>query len=276
MLGVPPESLVARGLEAADRALREDSMSADAWSGRGMVLFFQVTPAYNEALAALQRAVLLDSGNALAHQNYATVLRRLGSYEQALAEYRRGIVRGEPTASQTVSDIGFIFYAQRRYREALAWYDSAVVFGATHNTWVLRARARIAVGDTAGALEDAAMATRLATPSARIRNEIFAANIQALAGDTARARSRLEPALAASLPDGPMTVRHGYEVVAALTALGERDRAIAVLERIQPRGAWLWSYLVWREFDPLRSDPRFQRVYLEAKPPGAPDPPMNP
>ena len=278
MMGVPPDSLVARGLEAADRALREDSMSADAWTGRGMLLFFQPAPAYNAALAALQRAVLLDSGNALAHQNYGTVLRRLGSYDQAQAEYQRGLASGETVmAAQSVSDVGFIFYARRRYREALAWYDSAQALGATHNTWVLKARARLALGDRAGALEDAAMATRVAPPSARIRNEIFVANIEALAGDTARARARLGPALAAVFPaTGPLSVRFGYEVVAALAALGETNQALDVLERIQPRGAWLWSYLVWRDFDSLRSHPRFQRVYAEAKPPGAPDPPAIP
>ena len=277
MMGVPAESLVSRGLEAADRALREDSLSADAWTGRGFVLFFQATPAYSEALAALQRAVLLDSGNALAHQNYATVLRRLGNYDQAYAEYQRAILPGDPSASQTVADLGFIEYARRRYREALAFYDSALALGGTRNTWVLRARLRLANGNVTGALEDVATATRRSPPSARIRNEVFVANIEALTGDTARARARLEPALAAGLPStGPVSVRMGYEVVSALAALGDKDRALAMLERVQPRGAWLWSYRVLREFDSLRAEPRFQRIYREAKPPGAPDPPVTP
>ena len=273
VLGVPHESLVTRGMEAADRALREDSSSADAWSGRGFLLFFQDPPRYTGALAALQRAVLLDSGNTLAHQNYAATLRRLGNFEAAEVEYRRALEPG-PTRSQSIADIGFIHYSLRRYPEAAAWYDSAIVAGGGYTNWMFRARSRIAAGDTAGALEDAATAIRRAPASARIRSLATLAQMEAVTGDTAAARARLEPVLAGLAPgDGPVTVRVGWELAAALVALGERDRAILLLERIHPRGAWLWSYLIFRDFDPVRDDPRFQAAYRAAKPPGAPDPP---
>jgi len=48
-------------------------------------------------------------------------------------------------------------------------------------------------------------------------------------------------------------------IVQVLVALGERDRAIEVLQRAFEEHNQLIPYLkVWCMFDPLRSDPRFQ------------------
>jgi hypothetical protein len=99
---------------------------------------------------------------------------------------------------------------------------------------------------------------------------IAAAQVEARAGDTAAARAMLAPLMAALGTDDPVAVREGYGTALALLALGDRDRAIALLERVRPRGAWLWSYLVMPWFDALRADPRFQRLIREAAPPGAP------
>lgn len=269
--GVPAESVLVRGLAAADRALREDSMSADAWTGRGWLLFFRDPPDFPRALAALRRAVLLDSSSALAHQNLASALRRLGDYDAGAAELRRAQGPG-PERSQSTADLGFIALSRRRFAEARVWYDSAIALNpASWSHRGFRARARLAAGDTAGALEDAQEAVRLSPVSMRIRNLPVQAQMEAASGNLAGARSRLEPAVASLAPgDGPLSVRVGWELGAALVAVGETDRAIGLLERIRPRGPWLWSYLVFPEFDPLRTDPRFQRTYREAAPPGAP------
>jgi len=49
-------------------------------------------------------------------------------------------------------------------------------------------------------------------------------------------------------------------------ALGLEDQAIALIERARPRGATLWFYLTASGFDPIRSEPRFQKVFAEADP----------
>ena len=67
-------------------------------------------------------------------------------------------------------------------------------------------------------------------------------------------------------------VRNAWECALAAVALGERDLALDILERTRPRGPWLWSYLIWEGFDPIRRDPRFRRIIDEARPPGAKDP----
>jgi TolB-like protein len=269
--GVPADSMVARGLAAADAALRQDSTSADAWTGRGWLLFFRDPPDFPSSLAALRRAVLLDSASQLAHLNLASVMRRLGDYDGGEAELRRSLGPG-PERSQAMADLGFISYERRRYAEARTRYDTA--FALNPRAWSsldFRSRIRLVLGDTAGALDDAREVVRLSPVSVRIRNLAILAQMEAASGNLAGARARLDPVVASLAPGGgPVTVRVGWELAAALTALGDTDRAIGLLERIRPRGPWLWSYLVFRDFDRLRADTRFQRIFDEAAPPGAP------
>lgn len=67
-------------------------------------------------------------------------------------------------------------------------------------------------------------------------------------------------------------VRNAWQCAMAAAAVGQRDLAFRILERVRPRGPWLWSYLIWEGFDPIRSDPRLRKIIDEARPPGAKDP----
>lgn len=267
--GVPVESLPARGEAAALRALAEDSTSADAWSGLGFVRFLRDPPDYPGALAAMRRAVALDSSNVFVRQNNAVLLRRMGAFDAAGAEYHRALEL-QPGLSQMVGDLGFIAYSRRRYREAEGWYDSALTLN--QGAWqhlTYRARIRLELHDTAGARQDADDAVRLVAVASRSLALAVLAQVEARTGDAASGRARLEPVLA-SVAEGPISVREGYELDLALVATGQKDRALDLLERVRPRGAWLWSYLVFPGFDPIRAEPRFVRIFEEARPPGAP------
>ncbi len=269
MPGLAPESLVTRGLSYADRALAADSNSADAWNGRGYLLFFGQPPQYEASLASLRRGVALDTANGEVRVSYAAILRRLGDFASAEELYRE-LVRSDPTLYQAVADLGFVAFTLRRFDEARFWYDSAVAIRDVWQNQGFAARSRLAVGDTVGARS--AVARMMATVPLASRPQAVAvsAQIAARTGDTARARAEIEPVVAALGADGPVSVRDGFETALALAALGDRSRALDLLERVRPRGAWLWSYLVMPWFDALRVEPRFQRLVREAAPPGAP------
>jgi hypothetical protein len=79
----------------------------------------------------------------------------------------------------------------------------------------------------------------------------------------------LEPLLEPFAGADTVNVRDGYELALGLVAVGQHDRALDLLERIRPRGPWLWTYLVFPGFDPVRAGARFQRIYQETRPPGA-------
>ncbi len=52
----------------------------------------------------------------------------------------------------------------------------------------------------------------------------------------------------------------GRFVAMPLVAMGEVEQALRLLESIRPRGVLLRATLRMPEFDPIRSDPRFQAL----------------
>jgi len=267
--GMSPESLLTRGQAYASRALAADSNSVEAWNGLNYVLFFREPPDYAGALAAARRALALDSMDTNVRANYATILRRLGDFASAQEEYRRAVAIN-PRVFQAVADQGFIALTLRRYEDARALYDSALAIRDAWQNEFYAARARLEVGDTAGARRAVARALDLVPLSSRSLVLAAQAQVDARLGDTAAARATVEPLAAALGPDGPVGMREGTEIGLALVTLGDRARALDLLERVRPRSAWLWSYLVMPWWDPIRADPRFQRLVRESAPPGAP------
>jgi TolB-like protein len=263
--GMRPESVSARGLVEARRALALDSTSADAWGGLGVMLFYSDSPDYGGSLAALRRATLLDSNNAVLHALYGNVIRRFGDYATAEQESRRALAL-QPDLTQAMIDLATIRLARRQFREALVLLDSSLAIN--HAQWqhhAVRANIRYAAGDTGGARQAAVETQRLSG-----RAHWVLPLLRAAAGDTAGARLELDSALRRIIsPEGPVSVRQ-WGWAAALAGTRQPDRALDLLERIRPRGAWLWSYLGTPQFDPIRTDPRFVRLVEEARPPGAP------
>ena len=131
-----------------------------------------------------------------------------------------------------------------------------------------RAAARLHVGDTAGARGDAETAARLSA-GLSIPAEALLVLTAVRAGDTTAALMRLDRLTTlAARPNRPS--QPAYWLGAALVGVGKAERAFEILSRLQPRGVRLWYYLRYPEFDSVRSDPRFQRLLEESRPPGAP------
>jgi tetratricopeptide (TPR) repeat protein len=266
---LPPESLVAPGLAAADRALRADSSSSDAWMARGFLLSFREPRTQAGAREAFERAVALDPQNAEALSQYSVVLNRAGVHEEALGASRRAVAV-DPTRVVTLRDLGFNYIRMRAYDEARRWLDSALAVDAS--SWFAhadRARLRLLIGDTAGAREDARAALRLSPTGSRYFGEAVMAMVESQTGDTAGARSRLGRIVPETAgPGGRFVPRAGFMLAAALIGAGLVEQGMEVLERTEPKGGQLWSYMVLPEFDLVRSHPRFQRVLELSRPPG--------
>ena len=74
----PIESLAVRGLVIADRALRRDSTSSDAWMARGYLLAFARPRTMEGSVQAFERSLALDPSDAGAHCNLGNALARQG------------------------------------------------------------------------------------------------------------------------------------------------------------------------------------------------------
>lgn len=255
-------------------------MLPDAWLSRAIVLFFRGrSEDLPKAIMSVGRAAGLNPADDATQEWYGTLLRRVGRFADAERQYALAR-RINPWNVQAVADAGFTAYAERRFAVARQWYDSAIALDSTFSSqFSMRARVRAAEGDLAGARDDAAHALRLATPSERPRLSAELAEMEVRNGRTDSAAARLATAFVLlgwpnGIPPAAISVRNAYDPSLAALALGMRDVAVGILDHARPRGAWLWSYLYWPDFDPLRGDPRFARVFDEARPPGVPEVPQ--
>ena len=251
----PIESLAVRGLVIANRALRRDSTSSDAWMARGYLLAFANPRTMDGSVQAFQRSITLDPKNAEAHHQYGSILNWLGRSDEADREQRLALALDPGRA------ISFVDLAWTHVREpalAVALTDSAVALdpaSAFSRRW--RALARLWAGEVRGAQEDAELANRL-QPGDVVMESVLAI-VLARAGDRARAR--------ALMAHWPGRNEH-WLIMAALVAVGDSAAALDRLERASPV-PYLWAGLRRPEFDALHGNPRYERLLAALRPTGA-------
>jgi len=263
--GLPPGGVLARGFGAADRALRRDSTSADAWMARGFLLSFRNPRTFAGVEDAFRHATALDPLNAEAYHQYGMTLLWLGRDSSAAEMYRRALIL-EPERPITLFNLARLRMRRGDYRPAIRWLDSALIVDpAADYAYVLRALAHLRLGEQSEARADGETGVRLGA-GYRVPGEAVLVLTELAAGDTAGARARLGR-LAAEIgaPGGP-SVTDAAWVGRAFVALGEPARALDLLEQVRPRGARLWYYLESREFDAVRANPRFRRLVEESRP----------
>jgi serine/threonine-protein kinase len=264
--GPSTDSVLARGVVLADRALQQDSASAEAWLALGYLLMFRYPRTFDGVRQALQRALALNPQSAEAYHQYGYVLALLGDDSGAISAHHQAL-RIEPDRYHTLYQLGLIHGIGRRFLEARAWYDSALVVNPGYlYAFNNRARIRLALGDTAGARRDAEALLRVGAEDMRLRGQITLALFEAASGDTAAARMRVPAALRLLADSMRPSPNEATRVAPVFIATGEPERALRLLEHVSPRGMHLWWLLQSWEFDPLRGNPRFQRLVEESRP----------
>ncbi len=262
--GPQTDTLLARGLAAADRALAADSTTSDAWMGRGYLLVQRHPRTLEGAAGAFQRAIALASTNAEALHQYGWILQMRRDEAGALAAFHRALTI-EPERAITVGHVAFVHWYAGRTAEARLWVDSTLALDPSfHFVLAMRALVRLQLADSLGALADAQAALRGAEEP--LYGEAALAIVQARLGDTVAARARAERLAATALGADPVSWHLVPFAAAALVALGDHDRALDLVERIRPRGAHLATDLQLPQLDPIRAHPRFQRVLEESRP----------
>jgi TolB-like protein/Tfp pilus assembly protein PilF len=268
--GLGRDSLLRRGTDAADRALRLDSASADAWMVRGALLQYLNPRTFEGVLPAFERALALDPRNAEAYHQYGGPLTSLNRFDAALRAYRRALTL-EPERAITLENIQFVHLLRREYEDAARLIDSAVAadpgayYAYADQGWI-----RFLRGDLAGARASAETAIRFSPPGYSFGGEVLMAAVEGHAGDTLAARARLERLVRGFIDPEHPGLYDGVNIAAGFARIGDRERALDLIERVVPRGILLWTNLQSPLFDPIRDEPRFQRLMAELRPPGAP------
>lgn len=266
------DTLLARGFVAADRALRRDSTTGEAWLARAYLLaqggrLAQDDSGPARALAALHRARSLEPRNPDVLNGYgALVLYGFGNIDSSRPAFEQAL-EIDPTHPTYLQNLALVSFVARRFEDARRWWDSAAAM-APRSGPIREGRAmvRLVLGDTAGARADALSAGESQPtwpwPKAMI------GLIDLRHGDTASAR-RIAGRLAAESPVPEAGA--GLAVGALLTAVGQHDDALNYLELVRPRvGYRLPLILRFPFFDSLRASARFQRLVEESRPPGGP------
>ncbi len=268
--GVPPESLLDRGVATANRAVRLDSMNSDAWMARGSLLQFRNPTTFRGVREALQRAIALDPENADAQHTYGTALLWLGNDSAGEAALQRALAI-DPARRNTLRFLALLRLLQHAYAQALGWADSAVAVDSTFlQAHVDRARVHRLLGDTAGARRDADIVQRLATAGMQRWTEVTRVLADAAAGKTLEAQARADrlyrEAGAGDSTGSRLGFRESAYLAIALAVAGEPDRALNTLENVRRWGLLLGGLLRSPEFDVIRDQPRFQRLVEELQP----------
>jgi len=243
---LPRDSGLLRGFALAERALRLDSSSSDAWMGQAMLLSVQNPLDQRPAAAAMERAVALEPRNDEAWHQLAQLWGYLGRFAAADSAIRRALELDPSRAISLVyrSELRVIAHDFPGARRAL---DSAIVLepGLLY-AYHARARAELGLGDTAAARRDVEVARAGGYDRWDLR--LFGYQLE---GDQAGARAAIAAELSRLSVAGPMQLMS----LATLCAwLGDRDGMIRILG-IVPAGHLRWYAARFPEFDPYRSDP---------------------
>lgn len=207
---------------------------------------------WEEARRGLDEALALDPENSDAHRAHAAYLASQGRLGEALAAARRALILN-PRSAPTAGDVAWYTFLNRRYKEALdaARRASAIDPEEQWARWFF-VEAAFAAGETEVALAQArALLAKaqdrppLPAPPERLTRlrDFWEWQLQALT-----ARESQQPVPAARL------------AVLALY-LGDRERALRLLEDPSRSYGYYHAFLaVDPRFDPLRGEPRFQKV----------------
>jgi TolB-like protein/Tfp pilus assembly protein PilF len=262
-VGLPRDTMVARAVRNATDAVGRAPRSSDAWVAMGLARLAAESRHPAAVRDALERALALDPTNAEAHHLLGFTLEMMGQ-DSAGLDHDRQALAIEPARPVTLMHLAQSAIKAGRYAEGRRWTDSALVFD--RDFWSARGflpALMVAAGDTA---------------AARAEVERWR-DLQPLRGVAALAQLALAPhgtdtasvrqwraALRAAVPaEMPMSQGSGTSVLLML-ASGDPVTVTAVFEAMRPRGVFMHYHMTFRAFDPIRGDPRFQRLFVETTP----------
>ncbi len=261
--GLPRDSILERGWSAVGTALRIDSLTSEAWTARGTLSQFRYPTDFDSSADAFRRAVALEPRSAEAWHHYGVFLSYARQDSAAVAAYRRSLAL-EPERVITLSDLGWALYLERHVEEATVLTDSALALDPQADyVHAIRAEIALARADTAHFRASVAAALRTRRPDYLLTTEHMVIALDVMNGDTTSARNRIA-ALISQFPDREHpTVAEGFAAALGLVFVGDREGALAMLERVRPSLS-LAAYMGDPLFDPIRSDPRFARVFARS------------
>jgi eukaryotic-like serine/threonine-protein kinase len=252
--GAPVKEGMERAKAEARKAIELDETLAEAHTSLGWVTFIYDWD-WVGAEREFSRAIELNPRYATARQWHSWFLAAMGRFEEALADGRAAIDL-DPASVSIRRSLGWLQYYARRYDDALENLRRALAMDPTaEETHRLLGLVYL----EQGLHDEAAVSFKEAIALSQNTALAFAG-----LGQVAARRGRLDEARAV-LKAMHDRARSGYVSPVALTklyvALGDASAAFDWLEQAyRDRRGWLAYLKVEPTLDPLRADPRFQRL----------------
>jgi eukaryotic-like serine/threonine-protein kinase len=249
-----PRVAMPKANEYVERALALDDSLADAHATLASVKFYGDWD-WLGADKEFKRAIELSPSYAEAHRIYSEFLSEMGRHDQALAEIRTA-EELDPLSATTILGVGWAFYYARDYDRAIEQCRKVLDLH-PHS---------VSAGDCLGsaylatAAYDQAIAEYSALVASSGNDPLRLASLgcaYALAGRKAQAQRVVGQLNAAS----KIHYVPPYFLGAVHAALGENDSAFLWLEKAyEQHDSYLVRLKVEPAMDPLRSDPRFEKL----------------
>jgi TolB-like protein/Tfp pilus assembly protein PilF len=249
---LPPRDTYPKGKAAARKALQIDEASAEAHTSLAYA-YFEYDWDWAACEKEFKRAIELNPNYATAHHWYSEYLSAMRRHAEAMAEAQRS-QELDPLSPIINTSLGFRYLfarqfdeAIRRLRETVSLFpEFAIAYGGLGGAYM-----------ASGTYQEAIVAYQ----KARSLSGASAAEVAALG--QAYAKGGIRGYYLWELRRLREESKHRYVRAVAFAylfaGLGEKDQAFSYLEKAYEDRDWLLTLLQIRpDFDPLRSDPRFQ------------------
>jgi serine/threonine-protein kinase len=238
--------------QAAQKAITLDASLAEAHYALALVSF-QFDLDWSGAEREFQQAIKLKPNYALAYDWYGFYLGMLGRFDEAHAQFRRGL-EIDPLSLPINTDICTVYYWQRRYDQALEQFrKTAELDPAFPPALESLAETYAAMGRYAEAIQ---AFEKVKAATTMFDTEAFIGYVYAKWGKRAEAERVLNTLQERS--------KKGFVASDALamvyTGLGEKDKAFQAWQTSCRKIGALQAVKVEPIFDDLRSDPRFAEL----------------
>jgi adenylate cyclase len=248
-----PKTVFPRAKELALRALTARGDLAEAHASRGEILM-HFSYDWGTAARELERALQINPNYAMAHVWRSSCYAILGQFGEAIAEANRAVDL-DPFSVVVMNELAKNLYYARRYDDAIERFTHALRIepgsGYLHKglaeTYVQRYMSKEAVSEIDKAIE-------LSKNGVLILDS--AACVYALAGEERKSRAML--AKLAKLSADRFVPSYGR--AGACAALGDKEKALELLEVARKEHGWLSWVKVDPIFDSLRQEKKFHSL----------------
>jgi tetratricopeptide (TPR) repeat protein len=247
-----PNEAMPKAKEAAKKALEIDEDLAEAHSDMAFVHCYYDWD-WAAAESESRRAIELKPNDSVAHDTYASFLIPMGRTDEAIAEHKKAIDL-DPLSLHTNASLGVSLYYAHRYAQAIVELRKAIDLDP--NYWWAHSylgRAYAQQGQFPQAIAELQEAVRSASGITEPR--AFLGRAYAVSGKRVEARKVLDELNEVS----KQTFVSPYNIALIFAGLGEKDQALAWLERaFAERSTWMPYLKVDPGLDSLRSEARFR------------------